>query len=332
MVGNESSSASNFTVGVLRAILGATPVSGTAPLTVNFSSDGEDPVGTIEIFRWDFDGNGSYDTYDTVARNYNRTYSTPGVYNATLYVWSNTGKSASATIQITVENNPPVASADILPSNGEIPLTVQMTGSGSDSDGSIALYEWDFDNDGTYDWSSTSTGNTTHTYNEAGTHVASLRVTDSDNLTGVDQVLISVNIQTSLSIQNNTVGFLSDGADEISSATASSYYNSNYTPDKALDDNTGSYWHSANEYNATSYFEVIFKRPQEISGFTVQWYSTSYMYNNAIVEIFDVDGSSLYYEEITLSGSTSQVTLPQIEKGAAPMERVKSVANRGVRH
>ena len=289
---------------------------GTAPLTVNFTSDGEDPKGTIVRFRWDFDGNGSYDTYDTVARDYNWTYSTPGVYNATLYVWSNTGETASATIQITVQNNPPVASADILPSNGEIPLTVQMTGSGSDSDGSIALYEWDFDGDGTYDWSSTSTGNTTHTYtevgtfdavfrvtdnsgltataratttvvrtgppgsptaiasaspssgnaplsvtlsgsatdpdndvvlyewdfdndgtydwsssttgnttytyNEAGTHVASLRVTDSTNLSGIDQVLISVNMQTSLSIQNNTVGFLLEGSGEISSANASS--------------------------------------------------------------------------------------------------------------
>lgn len=407
MVGNESSTASNFTTGILRAIPGATPVSGTAPLTVNFTADGEDPAGTIEIFRWDFDGNGSYNTYDTVARDYNRTYSTPGVYNATLYVWSSTGEIASATIQITVQNNPPTATADILPSNGEIPLIVQMTGSGSDSDGSVAKYEWDFDgdgiydwsststgnttytyteegtfnavfrvtdnsgltatarattttvrtgppgsptaiasaspssgnaplsvtlsgsatdpdnnvvryewdfdNDGTYDWSSDSTGNTNYTYNEAGTHVATLRVTDSDNLTGIDQVVVSVNIQTSLSIQNNTVGFLSDGSEEINGATASSYYSSSYAPDKALDENTGTYWHSAYEYNATSYFEVTFKRPQEISGFTIQWYSTSYMYNNAIVELFDANGISLYSEEIALSGSTSQVTIPQIE-------------------
>ena len=409
MVGNESSAASNFTVGVLRAISGATPVSGTAPLTVNFISDGEDPKGTIVRFRWDFDGNGSYDTYDTVARDYNWTYSTPGVYNATLYVWSNTGETASATIQITVQNNPPVASADILPSNGEIPLTVQMTGSGSDSDGSIALYEWDFDGDGTYDWSSTSTGNTTHTYtevgtfdavfrvtdnsgltataratttvvrtgppgsptaiasaspssgnaplsvtlsgsatdpdndvvlyewdfdndgiydwsssttgnttytyNEAGTHVASLRVTDSTNLSGIDQVLISVNMQTSLSIQNNTVGFLLEGSGEISSANASSYYSSYYLPANAIDGNTNSYWHSANEYylSAPTFFEVIFARPQKVSGATIRWYSTSYRFTSGQVELFDADGNSLYDGVENFSDSVSQISLPEVE-------------------
>ena len=92
--GNTGNATSNFRIGILRAIPGASPTSGPSPLTVRFTTDGEDPAGTIQIFRWDFDGNGSWDRYDTVARDYNHTYNNSGVYNATLYVQSSTGKTA----------------------------------------------------------------------------------------------------------------------------------------------------------------------------------------------------------------------------------------------
>ena len=403
--GNTASDTINIQIGILRAIPGATPVSGTSPLTVHFTSDGEDPAGTIQIFRWDFDGNGSWDTYDTVARDYNHTYNAAGTYTATLYVQSSTGESATAAVTITVENNPPTATADVTPSNGEVPLTVQMTGTGSDPDGQvvlyewdyegdgiydwsstttgntshvyttagdyqavfrvtdnsgltatavaaqtivragppgsptavaaaspvsgnaplnvnlvgtatdpdndIVLYEWDFDGDGTYDWSSPSTGNTNHTYNDAGTHEARFRVTDSTGLTGIDQVLITVNIQTSLSVARDTVGFLSGSG---MTATASSQYSSSYAPSKAIDGNTGTYWHSANENGSTnSFFEVSFNAPQRISGFTARWYSTSYMYTNGRVEIFDNTGNIIFSQATALSGVNSQVSFAAVE-------------------
>lgn len=187
--GNSVSATSNFTIAGVRAIPGAHPTSGYAPLTVYFTTNGEDPAGTIEVFRWDFDGDGTWDTYDTVARDYTRTYYTPGTYNATLYVQSSTGATATASVTITVENNPPVATAEVIPSNGAVPLTVQLIGSGTDQDGSIILYEWDFDGDGVYDWSSPSTGNTTHTYAAVGTYQAAFRVTDNDGATATVSAL-----------------------------------------------------------------------------------------------------------------------------------------------
>jgi PKD repeat protein len=182
-VGNVNDATSDFNIGILRALPGATPTSGPAPLTVYFSTDGEDPAGTIEVFRWDFESDGSWDTYDTVARDYTHIYNNPGSYNATLFVQSSTGETATETILISVENNPPVATADVQPSNGEVPLAVQMIGSGYDVDGSIVLYEWDFDGDGTFDWSSTTSGNTSFTYNSVGTYQAIFRVTDDSGNT-----------------------------------------------------------------------------------------------------------------------------------------------------
>ncbi len=400
LVGNEASATSNFRVEVLRAIPGASPTSGYAPLTVYFTTDGEDPGGTIQFFRWDFDSNGSYDTYDTVARDYNHTYNTPGTYNATLHVWSSTGETASASITITVENNPPVATANVVPSNGEVPLDVNLYGSGSDSDGSIVLYEWDFEGDGTYDWSSattgntihtyntvgvyqavfrvtddqgltgtavavttvvragppgsptatasanpatgnaplnvnftgtatdpnndivlyewdfegdgtydwssTTTGNTTHTYTAAGTHVASFRVTDSTGLTGIDQILITINIQTSLSIQRDTVGFLSDSG---MTASASSQYSSSYPPSNAIDGNTGTYWYTAYYAVSGSWFEVSFNGPQRVSAVTVNWNST-YRMSRGRIDVYDQGGTVIYTQEADFLSSLSQVDFP----------------------
>ena len=47
---------------------------------------------------------------------------------------------------------------------GEVGVELPFTGLGADPDGTIVLYEWDFDGDGEADWSSSTTGMTTHIY------------------------------------------------------------------------------------------------------------------------------------------------------------------------
>jgi PKD repeat protein len=71
--------------------------------------------------------------------------------------------------------------------------TVYFDGSNSsDPDGTIKKYEWDFEDNGTYDWSSTTTGATIHIYS-AGSYTARLRITDDDGATTTDTVSITVN-------------------------------------------------------------------------------------------------------------------------------------------
>jgi hypothetical protein len=70
--------------------------------------------------------------------------------------------------------------------------TVQFSGAGTDEDGSITKYEWDFDGDGIYEWSSNENGLTTFIYNNAGTHIATLRVTDNDGNIATDSLTVTV--------------------------------------------------------------------------------------------------------------------------------------------
>ena len=192
--GNLATATSTFTVSAFRALPEAVPTSGSVPLTVNFTTKAEYTDGAIIRYRWDFQGDGIYDTSDPGARNYTHTYTQKGIFNATLEVLNDKGEEVlndkgekegitTAVIPITVTSRPPVPSASVNPSNGAVPLAVSLFGSATDIDGTIVRYEWDFEGDGTFDFTSTTTGNTTHTYAEAGTFGAVFRVTDNDGMT-----------------------------------------------------------------------------------------------------------------------------------------------------
>ncbi len=77
----------------------------------------------------------------------------------------------------------PTAIASANPITGDSPLTVTLSATGStDPDGHIVRWQWDFENDGTYDWSSTTAGTVTHEY-PAGEYTAKLLVTDDTGKT-----------------------------------------------------------------------------------------------------------------------------------------------------
>jgi PKD repeat protein len=93
-------------------------------------------------------------------------------------------------------NPPPVANCTAAPLTGAYPLEVAFDGSASQDsgDGFIVLYEWDFDGDGTYDWSGdgATNGIATFTYTSSGTYSAMLRVTDNERATGTESVTVTV--------------------------------------------------------------------------------------------------------------------------------------------
>jgi PKD repeat protein len=61
--------------------------------------------------------------------------------------------------------------------------------SSSDPDGTIVLYEWDFDGNGIYDATDVTTS---HTYLVPGEFIAGLRVTDNDGLTDTATVTLTI--------------------------------------------------------------------------------------------------------------------------------------------
>ncbi|MCB2263768.1 MAG: PKD domain-containing protein [Candidatus Thiosymbion ectosymbiont of Robbea hypermnestra] len=184
--GNLGEVTNTFSISVFRAIADCGPTRGTAPHRVTYRSRGQFTGGSIVQYQWDLDGDGSYDTpEDPVPRDYTHTFDSPGTYNAVLEVQNNFGKTATDTCTITVEQEPPTVTATASPSNGPVPLAVTLICQGQSPNGAIVRWEWDFDGDGTYDYSSDTSGTTTHTYGTVGEFTARCRGTDTAGLSGV---------------------------------------------------------------------------------------------------------------------------------------------------
>ncbi len=102
------------------AVFSATPLSGIAPLAVDFdASASTDPDGNITAYSWDF-GDGNSETGVTTSH----TFDTQGIYNVTLTVTDNNNNTASVTTTITVD---PELSA-ILPKDASRFLTQSTFG------------------------------------------------------------------------------------------------------------------------------------------------------------------------------------------------------------
>ena len=90
---------------------------------------------------------------------------------------------------------PPSAAISASPNPALVGQTVTFDGSNSTGDGlgsTITKYEWDLDGDGTFELDTGTTPSATSSYTASGTIPVSLRVTDDDGDTDVDQVSLRV--------------------------------------------------------------------------------------------------------------------------------------------
>lgn len=114
-----------------------------------------------------------------------------GLENAQMYLWL-----GDPTLELFgYANQPPTADAGG-PYYGVVGSKLVFDASGSfDPDGTIVLYEWDFDNDGVWDASSTLP-EINYTYTAPHMGVCRLRVTDDGNLTAEDTADVEVKMPT----------------------------------------------------------------------------------------------------------------------------------------
>lgn len=163
----------------LQAVIQATPLTGTAPVTVNFSAASS--TGSISQYQWEF-GDGSVGSTSTVSHE----YTTAGTYAAKLTVMNSSGVGSTSTVSVSVTApavvaSPPTAVISSSSAAGPAPLAVSFDGSGAKASGTATItgYSWSF-GDGT-----TATGATaTHVFTTAGTYTTELTVTDSNGSTG----------------------------------------------------------------------------------------------------------------------------------------------------
>ncbi len=170
----------------------AAPLSGTAPLAVTLGSQTEGP-DSLQYYLWDFTGNGIIDWGSQTTSVATHNYGQSGEYSATLTVIGVNGLTACDTvyIQVAAPAVPPQAEASSAPVMGEVPLTVNFSGTGTPTE-EIVLYEWDFNGDGTFDWASQTDGTNSYVYTLPGEYAPVFRVTTAAGLTATDTTQVSI--------------------------------------------------------------------------------------------------------------------------------------------
>lgn len=138
----------------------ASPVTGTAPLTVTFRDSSKNlPTN----WHWKF-GDGATGTGQTVMH----TYTEPGTYSVTLAIENPAGKFTKTFSNHITVTTPPAPLFSVDRTSGELPLTVRFT---DESTGDITSWYWDFG-----DGSTSTLRHPTHTYTKKGTYTVTLTV------------------------------------------------------------------------------------------------------------------------------------------------------------
>jgi PKD repeat protein len=151
-------------------------------LDCTFADGSTDADGQLTAYTWDFgDGTAAAITKDAV-----HTYGTANTYAVRLTVTDNDGATSDLTQSILVHaptNTPPTAAF----TSSCAGLACSFTGLGSDGDGAVVGFQWDFG-----DGAIAATQNATHAYASAGTYAVALTVTDDDGATGTISQSVTV--------------------------------------------------------------------------------------------------------------------------------------------
>jgi parallel beta-helix repeat protein len=165
------------------AVFTATPTSGTAPLTVNFT---DQSTGTVSSYAWDFNNDG---TIDSTEQNPIYTYAAAGSYAVNLTVSNADGSDSeekTGYVKVTGSSpGKPVAAFSASPASGKTPLTVAFTDKSSNMP---TKWKWSFG-----DGASSTIQNPKHKYSKAGKYTVILTVTNakgSNTVTETDYIKV----------------------------------------------------------------------------------------------------------------------------------------------
>jgi gliding motility-associated-like protein len=196
----------------------------TNSATINGS--GSDSDGTISSYSWIKTSGGTATLSNATTANLNVTGLVQGNYTFELTVTDDDGATASDEMNLQVlaaANASPTANAGP-DKNIQLPAnTVNLNGTGSDTDGTIATYLWEKFSGGSVTLSNTSTATATATNLTAGIYEFKLTVTDDDGASASDRVKVTVsaaNQVPTITISNNPINITLPTSSTTLSATA----------------------------------------------------------------------------------------------------------------
>ncbi len=197
------------------------PYSGIEGELIEFNaSSSTEPGDNIVLYEWDWDNDGIYDEASANPSAYNSWF-TPGTYTIWLRVTDEDGSNSTAMADVIVSDAAPVAILNGSYSGDEGTTIAFDAGDSTEPGDDIVLYQWDWDDDGVYDYTS-STPTASHTWYTAGACTINLMVTDIDGSTGTTSTLVNVNDIAPIAILDSNIYNENEGTYIIFDASDSS--------------------------------------------------------------------------------------------------------------
>ncbi len=164
------------------------PYKGMVNNTVAFKGKAQSAHGSITQYEWDFDADGKPD-FSSASPEAKYEFKRAGKHTVVLTARVADGQIGRDSVKVEIGHLPPKANAgeDIVSRPGN---KVKLVGTGTDADGQVVRYEWDFDRDGSYDYKSETSGTVEHAF-DVYSYVV-LRVTDADGGTATDTVKVVI--------------------------------------------------------------------------------------------------------------------------------------------
>ncbi|MGL1937383.1 MAG: Ig-like domain-containing protein [Fibrobacterales bacterium] len=193
---------------------------------VSFKGGATQDFGEINMYKWDFNGDGVFEDSSMVDTTYSYTYCYSGEYVARYWVMDDDGNYATDSLIVTVINSAPVIdslSSDTLLSLTDVTITKDdslfVVTKYSDTEGNLYLVEFDGNGDSVFESvdslanAATGVSRFYYHYQKAGTYTVVIRVTDFDGKS----------VSKSLSVRVNTLPQIKTTTFEIDENSKSSF-------------------------------------------------------------------------------------------------------------
>jgi len=150
----------------------------------------------IVDYRWDLDGDGTYETDAGANPKLTTSFASSGTYKVGLRVIDANNATDSTSHSLTVGNLPPVASLKAAPNPALTGQTVTFDASGSSDQGAITDYQWDLDGSGNYATDTGTKATVTSTFQTVGPHTVGVKLTNDHGLSTTTTVVLPVLAQS----------------------------------------------------------------------------------------------------------------------------------------